>query len=421
MAWRSNYRPRTCPVKQRVKSLLLESRAGRALYGAVQERWFERDYRLRRERYARQCAGDPLAGNEAAAIARARRKIAQRGYTPVPRAAGEVHTFAFLPSSWPHQEQLARALPQLGPVTRFDPVARGFPLPSLRTPAPGSAERKAELLAQLLVEVRRAHRERPIDWFFSYALGWDLSAETLQVIQSELGFPTVNLSLDDKNWWDEIERGDAQSGLKTIAPHCDLGWTSSRVATSWYWAEGGQALFLPEGVDTSWFRPLPEIGQTTPVGFVGSNFGHRPELLETLRRANIPVETHGVGFPGGPLNDSDMLEFFNRCRINLGLGDMHYSRWLTNLKGRDFEVPATGRGLYVTTFNSDLAGCFSLGSEIASYRGTDELIELLRHYLRNPEESTVMAVRARERCVREHQWGHRFESVLKAIGVRTSS
>ena len=406
-------------MKQRVKSLLLQSSAGRTLYGAAQERWFERDYRLRRERYARQCAGDPLAWSAAAAIARARLRIAQRGYTPVTRAAGEVHTFAYLPSSWPHQEQLARALPQLGPLTRFDPVARGFPLPGLRTPAPGSAARKRELLAQLLIEIRRAHRERPIDWFFSYALGWDMSAETLGIIQAELGIPTVNLSLDDKNWWDEIERGDAQSGLKTIAPYYDLGWTSSRVATSWYWAEGGQAVFLPEGVNTSWFRPLPGIAQTIAVGFVGSNFGHRPALLEALRRAGIPVQTHGVGFPGGPLNDQQMLEFFNRCRINLGLGDMHYSRWLTNLKGRDFEVPATGRGLYLTTFNSDLAGCFIIGEEIASYRGTDELIELLRHYLRNQDEAAAMVARAREHCLKSHQWVHRFESILAAIGVRT--
>jgi len=404
-------------VKQRVKSLLLENPAGRALYGLAQERWFERDYRRRRERYALQCAGDPQAFRADQAILRARSKIARRGYTPVQRAGGQVHTFAYLPSNWPHQEQLARALPQLGPVTRFDPAARGFPLPSLRTPAPGSAGRKRELLAQLLVEIRRAHRERPIDWFFSYALGWDLSAETLQIIQGELGIPTVNLSLDDKNWWDEIERGDAQSGLKNLAPHCDLGWTSSRVATSWYWAEGGQALFLPEGVNTDWFRPLPALEQTIPVGFVGSNFGHRAELLETLRRAGIPVEAHGVRFPGGPLNDQGMLEFLNRCQINLGLGDMHYSRWLTNLKGRDFEVPATGRGLYLTTFNSDLAGCFSFGSEIAGYRGTDELIELLRYYLLNPDEAAAMAARAREHCLRSHQWVHRFGSILSALGV----
>ncbi|MCS6857554.1 MAG: glycosyltransferase, partial [Sandaracinaceae bacterium] len=114
---------------------------------------------------------------------------------------------------------------------------------------------------------------------------------------------------------------------------------------------------------------------------------------------------------------SEMLRFFNRCQIQLGFGDMFFSRWLTNLKGRDFEVPAVGRALYVTTYNADLAECFEIGREILCYRGIDELLELLRRFLRDPERCREMARRARERVIREHQWKHRFESLLRFLGM----
>jgi spore maturation protein CgeB len=112
-----------------------------------------------------------------------------------------------------------------------------------------------------------------------------------------------------------------------------------------------------------------------------------------------------------------MRTFFSRCRVNVGFGDMFYSRWLTNLKGRDFEVPATGRGIYLTTYNADLAECFHLGREILCYRGIDELVEIARRLLRHPNEHEGMPAAARERVVREHQWAHRFEAVARAVGL----
>jgi spore maturation protein CgeB len=403
-------------MKQNVKNALLSFRLGRRGYGRIQESWFEWTYRKRRERYEALVAGDPGAHSGEASVARARARLARRGYTPPRREMGDIHTFAYVPSNWSHQNQIASALTALGPCTRFDYVARGVSLRSLRSREPGHAQRRAEVLSAMLTELREAHRRRPVDWFFSYAVGWDMTSDTLTRIQEELGIPTVNVSLDDKNWWDEIERGDEASALRPVLPRYDLGWTSARVVLPWYWAEGGQAIFLPEGANVDWFRPIEEP-QAEVVGFVGDKFGYRPEIVDTLRQAGIAVEVHGVGWPGGRLSDEAMLKFFNRCRINLGLGDMSYSRWLTNLKGRDFEVPATGRGLYLTTYNSDLAQCFDVGREIQCYRGIDELVELVRYHLGNPEETNAMAARAREHCTRSHQWKHRYVSVLQALGI----
>lgn len=387
------------------------------MYNRVQENWFERGYRLRREAYEALNAQTAEAYVEAAAVARARDKIRRRGYQPSVRASGDVHTYACIPSNWPHQNQIARALTTMGPVSRFDYTTRGLTLRELRTAEPGSLEKRARVQSELMDDIRRAHKERPIDWFLSYALPWDLTPETVVRIQEEIGIPTVNVSLDDKNWWEAIERRDPTSAMRSLVPKFDLGWTSARTVLPWYWAEGGQAIFLPEGVDSAWFRPL-DVPRDIKVGFVGNRFGYRPELIETFRKAGIEVVVHGTSWPNGHMADDDMLLFFSRCHINLGLGDMDYSRWLTNLKGRDFEIPSTGRGVYVTTYNSDLADCFTSGSELWCYRGVDEAIELIRRLLRNPDECDAIAARGRQRCLRDHQWKNRFERILRAIGVQ---
>ena len=404
------------------KKTLLKNRVGDYLYGRAQESWFEFTYRQRRERYKELVASSPDAYRPEAHLARARAKIAGRGYSATLRRKGEIHTFAAIPSNWPHQNHIASALSPLGPVTRFDYTTRSITLDAIRTCSANHVSTQQRLFAELLREMREAHRARPIDWFFSYALGWDMTAEVLAKIHEEFGIPTVNISLDDKNWWDVIERRDPASAMKSFAPRYDLGWTSARSVLPWYWAEGGQAIFLPEGVNSDWFAPV-DVKQDIDVGFVGNCFGYRPLIIETMRRAGISVRLHGGGWPEHaiPLPDEEMRAFFSRCRINLGMGEMHYSRWMTNLKGRDFEAPSTGRGLYLTSYNADLASCFVVGEEIDCYRGTDELIDLLRSHLNNPDRAREMARRARLRCQGEHQWIHRYQTILTALGVLDES
>ena len=99
------------------------------------------------------------------------------------------------------------------------------------------------------------------------------------------------------------------------------------------------------------------------------------------------------------------------------MGGIEYSEELTNLKGRDFEIPGTGGGVYLTSFNADLAQHFVIGEEILCYRGRDEMIELIRYYLAHRDEAAEIARRARERSLREHRWLHRYETMLRVLGI----
>jgi spore maturation protein CgeB len=99
------------------------------------------------------------------------------------------------------------------------------------------------------------------------------------------------------------------------------------------------------------------------------------------------------------------------------MGGIEYSEALTNVKGRDFEIPGTGGGMYLTSFNPDLAQHFDIGNEIVCYRNRDEMVELIRYYLARRDEAEAIARRARERCLREHRWLHRYETMLRVLGV----
>ena len=171
---------------------------------------------------------------------------------------------------------------------------------------------------------------------------------------------------------------------------------------------------MPEGFDDSHFYPK-KCKKDIPVSFVGAAYGFRNSVIRFLMKHGVDIQAYGRGWPRGFANDP--VDIFNRSVINLGMGGIGYSESLTNVKGRDFEIPGTGGGVYLTSFNPDLAMHFSVGQEMLCYRNRDEMLELIRYYLAHPKEADEISRRGRERCLREHRWLHRYRRMSEIIGV----
>jgi hypothetical protein len=397
-----------------LKSRLRSAAPTRALWSAFRARQVESEYRARREHYHGAAETMGLRYSEDWTTSSVRRRLAARGYTPRHRQYGDVHTFAMFPLLGWH-EHLLPDLRELGPVTHFDYHSLGFRYEELAQPDARAAARREELFRLILPAVRAAHAQRAIDWIFCYGGGQDLSPDVLRAITEELGVPIVNMSLDDKQGWAGRSSSRWRTGAVDITAHVDLYMTSARVACEWHMVEGGRPLYLPEGFDAVGFAPRP-VARDLPASFVGAAYGFRLSVVDYLRRHGIDVRTFGSGWPrGGWVEDS--VDVFNRSIMNLGMGGIEYSEELTNLKGRDFEIPGTGGGAYLTSFNPDLAQHFAIGEEILCYRGRDEMLELMRHYLGHPEDAEVIAARGRARAMREHRWLHRYEAMLRILGV----
>lgn len=382
---------------------------------AVRRRRLHRRYEATREDYHRRAAARGLRYGVEAARAELRRRLASRGCAPVRKAVGDVHTFAFIPRiSW-HQA-LYDALSALGPVAAYDYIERGARYADLVAPGSAGNVQRERVNAGVLPALLAAHQKRPVDWVFVYATGAEIMSGTVEAIQREVGLPCVTMCLDDKNSWEGPRYPHHRGGQIDIARCFDLSWTSARVACEWYLVEGGNPVYLPEGCDPALYRPL-DAPRDVPVSFVGSLYGRRARVVRLLRRCGVPLQAFGEG-PGTTfLQESDKVRLFNRSVINLGLGWASHSDAITNVKGRDFEIPCTGGGVYLTTYNADLAQHFDIGREILCYGNDFELVELIRHYLVRPEEAAAIARAGRQRCLREHTWRHRFETILKMAEI----
>jgi hypothetical protein len=402
------------PIPAGARNILFRSKLFRDGWSMFRGAQCERDYRKRRERYTKQAAQDGTVYVQNEIVAQIRNRIAERNYRVHKREVGEIHTFAFIPQiSW--HASLLPDLRELGPLTLFDYTALGYKDQSaLGCSAEGIAQRAA-YNALVVPALLRAHRQRPVDWFFAYASGLELSRDTVRRIEEETGIPTVGVCFDDKQSWVGYWMGDHRAGQIDLVSAFDLSWTSARVACEWYMVEGGRPIYMPEGFDAATFMPqamTPDLD----VSFIGSSYGRRPSIVDSLRKAGIDVRTFGAGWNGTDW-EPDIVRIMSRSKINLGLGYLGYSDSLTNVKGRDFEVPAVGGGVYLTTYNADLSQHFNIGEEILCYNNIDEMIELIRYYLRDTNAAREVAHKGRLRCLAEHRWLHRYLQICRHLGI----
>ena len=372
-------------------------------------------YRKKREHYTKICEEKGLVYSEEDTIKRVKRRLNDRGYAPSKHRQGDVHTFAFIPKIGWH-EHLYPDLYELGPVTEFDYIKLGYNNINVAKPNKEGRELRKKLNDEWYDALVKSHKEKPVDWVFVYASGNHVLAETIRRIQETIGIPVVNMCLDDKQSWEGLWLGE-QRGLQIdIAKVFDLSWTSARVAVDWYLAEGGIPLYLPEGVNTHVYKPMSGY-RDLDVSFVGAAYGCRPSIIRYLKKYGLSVQCYGSGWEEGSISQDLQIEIFNRSKVNLGIGAIGYAEYLTNLKGRDFEIPGCGGGMYLTSFNPDLALHFDIGKEMVCYRSRDEMLELIRYYLKHPDEAQLIAKEGRERCLREHRWKHRYLKILKILGI----
>jgi spore maturation protein CgeB len=397
-----------------LKRRLLKSRWASLLWTAHRRSQLHDEYRRRREHYHRRAIDMGLTSDDRLTAQGIAERLRGRA-VPSPKRLGEIHTFAFVPDKDWHPALLPD-LRELGEVTQFDYCSLGYDARRFQRADREGLRRRQEMNERWYAAVAETHRRKPIDWLFVYASGLEVSASVVTRIGEELGIPTVNMCLDDKQSWTGPWMGDHPAGQVGIAAAFDITWTSARVACEWYLVEGGRPVYMPEGFDASVFYPR-DVPRDIAASFIGINYGFRSEAIHRLRAHDIPVTTFGPGWERGPVWGDEQAEVLCRSSLNLGMGGIGYSDSLTNVKTRDFEVPGCGGGAYLTSFNPDLAQHFDVGTEIVCYRNGDELVELARHYLRNPEAAAAISARARVRSLREHRWLHRYQAVTRLLGL----
>ncbi|MES9899837.1 MAG: glycosyltransferase [Sedimenticola sp.] len=266
----------------------------------------------------------------------------------------------------------------------------------------------------LFRQVEEAHRQTPLDIFFSYLSGRWVSRQVIDRI-GRLGIVTVNYDFDDsRKFWNSKKHG-IYTGSAEIAPIFDLcvsAQSSGNVGK--YVAIGANPLFLPSGGNAAVFASLePEIVRSVPVSFIGQKYGGRGEWIASLEAAGITVEKRGMNWLGGPLSMDEMLILYSRSLLTIGFGFIGNTQQV-GMKGRDFEVPMTGCA-YLTTYSDELAHYFVPGEEILFYRNKKELQEIARYYVEHPGEAVAIGLAGRAKALSRHTWEQRWAHLLGVV------
>ena len=73
---------------------------------------------------------------------------------------------------------------------------------------------------------------------------------------------------------------------------------------------------------------------------------------------------------------------------------------------------------YLTEHHDELAPFYRVGSEILTWRNSDELVQQVRWVLANPDEAEQIRRAGRARAMSDHTWDARFRRVFGLLGVR---
>ena len=84
------------------------------------------------------------------------------------------------------------------------------------------------------------------------------------------------------------------------------------------------------------------IERDIDVLFVGQMFEDRQEAILKLRAAGINVVVRGKGWGEGHCSQEQMILLLNRSKIALNFSKSSGASTMRNIKGRVFEIPATG-------------------------------------------------------------------------------
>lgn len=270
--------------------------------------------------------------------------------------------------------------------------------------------------AAFLKQLEAAHREAPIDILIGQMWAHRMSAAVLRKAQA-LGIITINIAMDDRLPWHWGYESGIRLGAIGLKDGIDLTLTTSPECCAWYWCENAPAVYFPLGSDPNLFKPSQK---EIDVCFVGSKYGIREQIVNTLIAAGIHVEAFGPGWPNGHIDSDQVAEVFNKSRIILGIGTVGYNNDLFTLKLRDFDAPMAG-ALYITHRTPELQQLFLEDEEIAFYRDEHQAAEKIKNFLATPALLEQMGAKARTKACQCYTWEKRLADAFAYVGITMST
>ena len=115
-----------------------------------------------------------------------------------------------------------------------------------------------------------------------------------------------------------------------------------------------------------------------------------------------------------PADDDARINHYRSVAINVCLGSGCAD---TSLDPQAFDIAAAG-GFLLCHDCPELAGCFDVGTDCASFATEEELLDKIRYYLTHPEDRVATAAAGQRRALAEHLYSHRLTRVLDTVAPK---
>jgi len=181
------------------------------------------------------------------------------------------------------------------------------------------------------------------------------------------------------------------------------------------------ARFLPCACDESVYfprrlTPRERTRYASDVAWVAWYYPDRGRIVQALEGVDLKI--WGRHWPGNMaegdrfVKDTVAAKIYSATKI--GLNSHSDQSREGGLNTRSFELLAAG-AFELTDAVEGMEELLEPGRELAVYRSPKEAEELVRHYLKHPEERTKMARAGRERVLAQHTYLHRMKTLLGEI------
>jgi spore maturation protein CgeB len=304
------------------------------------------------------------------------------------------------------------------------------------------ARSRPQASEELLRQVSAAHRQKPIDLFFSYFYSSFVEPEAIREI-GRMGIPTVNWYCNGSYQFHLVEE---------IAPAYDYSLVPEKFRLEDYRRVGANPIYCQEAANPNFYKPYDDVPLEYDVTFVGQKYGNRPSAIRRLIDAGIDVRAWGPNWLippersvqqlvtdvkrrilrrpaesvpldrcGPPLTDEELVTMYSRSKISLGFSTVALlprpgEKPIKQVRLRDFEAPMSGAFYMVEAFD-ELTEFFEPDREIVMFADQEELVDKVRYYLVHDVEREQIRQAGMRRARAEHTWHERFKMVFRTIGL----
>jgi spore maturation protein CgeB len=190
-------------------------------------------------------------------------------------------------------------------------------------------------------------------------------------MKEEFGIETILWLFDDDKRFEET---------KAFIPNFSKSVTSLPERHEYRKSKGLNSVLAQFSVNHFLYRDWG-FERNIDVLFVGQKFGNRARYIEKLRKNGIDVLAYGLGWETSRLSQGQMIGCLQRAKIALNFSSSEGNSHLKFIKGRIFEIPATG-AMLLTEETQHLDEFFEIGAELDVFRTEDELLEKVVFYLK---------------------------------------